>query len=315
MTSEDRANEWVPRSTATDTDSADTEDGPAGTDSDAAAEVPSGPHRSGAGTAGFAMGRALVVLGAAAIVYFNVVPTHHIERSRLSLLVIGKPGAATYQKAQPQSGQQDDTQTGLTALTAAAKKYPNQTGLYSVEWAASQTSAAGLVAFLMPNGSSAASLTSQLQSQQLAPNANKANSMTRSSTFALPGVPGSAGSVFTPTAKNQPTLVSVLYRVGNVVVLTQVIGPSSSAKPDSVTVALNEYAKVRQVAPGFTLSVTRYPMAPTIGLAAGAVVLAALVAVTPPLWRRRAERRRLAYEEELASRVIVGGKVIVKHRR
>jgi hypothetical protein len=93
------------------------------------------------------------------------------------------------------------------------------------------------------------------------------------------------------------------------------INHAGRPKPDSITLAVNQYAQLRQVEPGFTLSVTDYPLWASVLWGAGAVVAAALAAFTPILWRRRAEKRRLAHQAELASRVVVAGKVIVKHRR
>jgi hypothetical protein len=318
VTDEGRANDWVPQATSA-ADPAHDQPDETGQSAEPGqpAEPALGDARPGSAgrTAAFAAGRALVVLVAATVGYQFVVPTHHVVRNRLSLLVITKPGIAAFDKTKPQAGAQDDTQTGLAALTSAAKRSPNQTGLYSVEWSPSQTSAAGVVAFLFPDAATAATAEAELRTQQLSAKANAANSLTRTDTFTVPGAPGSAGSVFSPSSKSEPTLSTALLRQGRVVSLTEVIGASSSAKADSITLAVNENARLRQVAPGFTLKVTRYPTTATILWGVGAALLAALAGLVPILWRRRRERRRLAYEAELASRVVVGGKVIVKHRR
>ena len=200
-------------------------------------------------------------------------------------------------------------------VTAAAKKFPNQTGIYSTEWSRSQTTGAGVVAILFPDQSDAMTAMTQLSNKQLSAKANSANSLTRTDIFTVPGVPGSAGSVFSPSSKIEPTLSTALFRQGRVLSLTQVISSAATAKPDSIKLAVNQYANLRKVEPGFTLSVTDYPLVPSVLWGAGAVVLAALAAFSPTLWRRRAERRRLAYEAEVASRVVVGGMVITKRRR
>ncbi|MBV9661474.1 MAG: hypothetical protein JO337_09980 [Acidimicrobiales bacterium] len=311
MTDEGAANEWAPRSTATDAAEHEEREEDQAVTTVAADERP----RSARRTAGWTVGRALVVLAVAAAVYPLVVPTHPAMRSRLALLVIDKPGVAAFDKVKAQAGEQDVSQTGIDALTAAAKKFPRQTGLYSVEWAPSQTSAAGVVAFLLPSASAAATTFDQLSTQQLSPDAYKSNSLTRTGTFDVPGVAGSGGSVFSPSSDSQPTLANTAFRVGRVVALSEVIGPSSSAKADSITLAKDEDTQLRRVAPDFTLAVTRYPLVATLVWIAGAVLVAVIVALTPVLWRRRAERRRLAWEEEIAGQVIVGNRVIVKHRR
>jgi hypothetical protein len=338
MTDEPGPDDWVPRATATDPASGsqpaaeepqdeepplpqgeldeaqlpeDEVDQEEQEEEEALSRRPGSARRS----AGFAAGRALVVLAAAGIGWYLVVPTHHAERSRLSMLVISQPGVTAYAKTKPQAGEQDDTQTGVAAVSAAAKKSPNQTGVYSIQWSPSQSSGAGVVALLFPNPSDAATAVSQLTDQQLSAGANSADSLTRTATFTVPGVPGSAGSVFSPSTKTDPTLATTLFRQGRVVSLAQAVSSAETAKADSTTLALNQYAKLRQVESGFTLSVKDYPVL-TSGLwGAGAVVIAALAALGPILWRRRAEKRQLAYEAELASRVVVGRQVIVKHRR
>jgi hypothetical protein len=329
MTDEGHANDWVPRATTTgplrDPEAAeepeDQEPELAEDElddklpEDKQEEAPSRRPASARRKAGFAAGRALVVLVAAGIGWYLVVPAHHVVRSRLSMLVISKPKVAAYEKAKPQAGAQDDTDTGLAALTAAAKKFPDQTGAYSVEWALSQSSQAGVVAVLLPNESDAMAVMTELSKKQLSAKANSADSLTRTATFTVPGVPGSAGSVFSSPSKTGPTLSTALFRQGRVVSLTQVISSAETAKPDSIKLTVNQYANLRKVEPGFTLSVTDYPLVPSVLWGLGAVALAALAAFSPFLWRRRAERRRLAYEAELASRVVVGGMVIAKRRR
>ena len=339
MTDEGHANDWVPSATATglprgpeaaeepenqepelaqdelDEDELPEDELPEGElPEDELQEAPSRTP-SARRNASFAAGRALVVLVAAGIGWYLVVPAHHVDRSRLSMLVISRPGVATFEKAKAQGGVKGDTQTGLAAVTAAAKKFPNQTGIYSTEWSRSQTTGAGVVAILFPDQSDATAAMAQLSNQQLSAKANSANSLIRTDIFTVPGVPGSAGSVFSPSSKIEPTLSTALFRQGRVLSLTQVISSAATARPDSIKLAVNQYANLRKVEPGFTLSVTDYPLVPTVLWGAGAVVLAALTAFSPTLWRRRAERRRLAYEAELASRVVVGGMVITKRRR
>jgi len=311
MTDEESANDWVPRATATELPEAEelTPDAPK------EPNEPNAPSTGRGRTATFAVGRGLVILVAAAVGYQFVIPTHHVDRNRLSLLAIAKPGIAAFEKVKAQSGVRSDAQTGLSSLTSAAKKSPNRTGLYSIEWAPSQTSAAGVVAFLLPDEQSAKAAVTEIDKQQLSPNANAANSLKRTDTFTVPGVPGSAGAVFSSSSKNVPSLSTTLISYGRVVSLAEVIGTPSTAKPDSITLTVKQYAHMRNVEPGFTLSPTRYPTVATIVWAAGAAVLALLAAFVPILWRRRAEKRRRAREAELASRVVVRGQVIVKHRR
>jgi hypothetical protein len=94
-----------------------------------------------------------------------------------------------------------------------------------------------------------------------------------------------------------------------------VASSSSTARPNADTITRGEYANLRHLGTGFSLSVTRRPVVATTLWAAGAIVLAALTALAPVWLRRRARRRRQAYEDEMASRTIIGERVIVKRRR
>ena len=262
--------------------------------------------------------RPLVVLAVAAVAYQLVVPTVHVVRTRLARLVVAKPGVAGYDKTTPQAGQQNDTQTGIAALTTAAKRSPNQTGLYSIEWSPTDSSGAGVIAFLLPSDSAASTALSQIKGQQLAAGSYSSNSLTRASTYAVPGVPGSYAAIYRPAAKNAgslSTLAVTVFRYGRVVAVSEAAAPGSTAQPDANTITVGEYGNLRRVESGFSLSVTRYPAVATTLWVVAAAALAATVALVPVARRRRAQRRQRAYDDEMAHRVIVGKQVIVKHRR
>jgi hypothetical protein len=268
--------------------------------------------------AGFAATRALVVLGVAFVGYQLVVPTVHVERGRLARLVPTKPGVAAFDKTAPQQGAMDDTATGLAAMTAAAKHSPNQTGVYSIQWLPNQTSGIGVAAFLLPNDATAATTFAQARGQQLSPGSFSSSQLTRTSTFTVAAVPGATGAVYATSPKagaSQQGLAVALFRYGKVVALVDVASSNATDKAAAETVAAGEYANLHRLGSGFSLSVTRRPVVPTVLWIVGAVVLAAIAALAPVMRRRRAEKRRRAYEEEMAHRVVVGRQVIVKHRR
>jgi hypothetical protein len=262
--------------------------------------------------------RALVVLVVAAVAYQLVVPSVHVVRTRLTRLVLTKTGVTAYDKAKPQAGEQNDTQTGITALTTAAKRSPNQSGLYSIEWSPTDSSGAGIIAFLLPSDSAASAALSQIRAQQLAAGSYSSNSLTRVSTSAVPGVPGSYAATYRPLANDGasvPSLAVTVFRYGRVVAVSEAASPGSTAGPAAKTITTGEYGNLRRLGAGFSLSVTRYPVVATTLWIVAAVVLSAMAALVPLARRRRAQRRQRAYEEEMAHRVVVGKRVIVKHRR
>jgi hypothetical protein len=131
-------------------------------------------------------------------------------------------------------------------------------------------------------------------------------------------VPGSAGAQYAPSSQggaSQPGLAVTVFRYGRVVALSDVASSKTTerAAVDALTTA--EYANLRHLGSGVGLSVTRRPVVATVLWVVGAVVLAAIFALGPVFRRRRADERQRAYEEELANQVVVGRRVIVKHRR
>lgn len=291
--------------------------GAAGEDEGEAATRPANPP-SPYRRAGFAVASALVVLVVAAVGYQLVIPTVHVERGRLARLVLAKPGVAAFDKAAPQAGEQDDTKTGLTAMTAAVKHSPNQTGIYSIQWVPTQSTGVGIVAFLLPSDAAAASTFAQLRTQQLGTGSFASSGLTRSSTFTVSAVPGSSGAVYTAAPKASaavPGLAVTAFRSGRVVALSDAATSNATDKATVEAVTAAEYGNLRHLGSGLSLSVTRRPALATGLWVAGAVVLAAIVALGPVGRRRRADKRRRAYEEMMANQVVVGRRVIVKHRR
>jgi hypothetical protein len=261
--------------------------------------------------------RAVVVLAAAAFGYQALIPTTHIDRTRLAHLVLGEPGVTGYNVKPSQAAEQPATGLPLTTVTAAAKRSPNQTGVYSIEWIKSQTDAAGLVAFLLPSDAQAAATLPEVRTGQLGATSYSSNGLTRRSTFAIAGVPGSEGALYSPTAKSAapaPSLVITAFSYGRTVAMTE-LQSAAQTQADATTATVNEYAHLRQIEPGFTLKVVNYPVVATVLWAAAAVALAALVAFGPIAWSRLATRRRRRLEEELANRVVVHGQVITKRHR
>ena len=267
---------------------------------------------------GFAIGRAVVVLVVAAVVYEIVVPSTHTDRSRLAQLVPTTSGLAAFAKITPQAAEQNDTQTGLVAVTAAAKKSPGRTGIYSIAWSSSQTAAGGVIAFLLPDVATAQAALVQIGSQQMGATTYSANSLDRKATGTLAGVPGSSTAMYEPSAhapKGTLSLAITEFRYGRVDAVSEAAGTASSVSTESASLAAREYALLQRRGGRVSLTVTEYPAGATAGWVAGAVVVAIAFALLPVLRRGRRERRRLAYEEEMANRVVVKGRVITKRRR
>jgi hypothetical protein len=272
---------------------------------------PPPPYRQPA----FAVLRAVVVLAAAVVGYQAVIPSTHVIRSRLARLTVSEPGVAGF-NVKPQASEQAAAQTQLATLVAAAKKSPKETGVYSVEWEPSQSEGADLVVFLLPTATEATATFSEVRTQQLATTSESPNGLTRRSTFAVSGVPGSTGAVFTPSASGSPAteLAATVLQYGRVVAVSEALS-STRSQADASTLTTAEYSRLRKVAPGFSLKVVERPLVATVLWAAGAVALALVVALGPIARRRSARRRQRLIEEERSRQVVVRGQIITKHRR
>jgi hypothetical protein len=260
--------------------------------------------------------RAAAVLVVAVVVYQLVIPQTHVVRTRLSGLTLLRPGVARYNVKTPQAGEQPASGTQLAAVVAAAKKAPNQTGVYAITWAPSQTSGAGVIVYLLPSTAQAEAALPQLRAQQAAAGSYTSQGFSRRSTYTVGAVPGSSGATYTPTSKSSGTgeLGVTTFRYGRVVAAVEVFAPSGT-EADAATMTTSEYNLLKRVEPGFTLKkVTRPVLASSLWIV-GALVLALIVALTPGFRSWRAERRQRRIDEELSHIVVVRGQTISKHRR
>lgn len=293
-------------------DAGATSDGEPDPDVETAAVPPAGRGTRPA----FVAARAVVVLAAAAALYTVVVPATHVQRSRLATLVPTASGLHQFAKAAAHGAVQNAARTGLTDVTAAAKKTPDRTGVYSVSWAASQTSVGGVVAFLLPDAAGTKGTASEFEAHQLGATSYAANGLHRQHAGAVVGIPGSHAATFVPSAKapkGTPSLALTELHYGRVVAVTEAIGTAAVVGNEASALATREYALLQRQHGQVDLAVTEYPLGGTIGWAVGAIFLSAAFAFLPVAWRRRRDRRRRAYEEEMANRIVVKGQVIVKH--
>ncbi len=280
-------------------------------------DAPATPRADRGSRPGFVAARAVVVLAAAAALYTVVVPATHVERSRLATLVPTASGLRQFAKVPAHGTVQNDAQTGLSDVTAAAKKTPERTGVYSVAWSASRTSVGGVVAFLLPDAAGAAGTASEFEARRMGAKSYAAERLQRQHTGSVAGIPGSRVATFVPSAKapkGTPSLALTELHDGRVVAVTEAMGTAASVGTEASVLASREYALLQRRHGQVDLAVTEYPPGSTIGWAVGAAVLSAAFAFLPVSWRRRRERRRRAYEEEMANRIVVKGQVIVKHR-
>jgi hypothetical protein len=284
-----------------------------------AGDVPS-PGRPGPSplrTPAFVAARTVVVLVVAAVGYQLVIPQKHVDRTRLARLVVTTPGVKEFDVKPTGAAEQKATSSGLKTLEAAAKKSPSSTGVYSIEWTGKGTKdVAGVIVFLLPDEAEAKATLAQVKAQQLGPKSYSTDSLTRSSTFTVPGVPGSSGSYYEMTKKTATSLnlAATVFRQGDVVAVAEGI-KAKDTQADTETVTRTEYAHVRTVTPGFTLSLTTRPTVASVVWIAGSVVVALLAGFAPVVVGRIRRTRRRRRQEELDRLIVVRGQTIAKRRR
>lgn len=260
----------------------------------------------------------LLALGAA--VYVPLVSMQKAESSRLSRLVVTKPPAGFNPKPRA-ANPVPPSSSQFLAVKVAGRTSPDETGSYSVEWtdsngAAAGTNALSLVASVLPNASDAAKVQAEAKSAYTSKTSLKSASYTYAGAVAVPSIPGASGAFFTPASLTNPPLVVVVFQVGRAQV-TQFIGipgAKQAIEDEAVSFARSEYDHLRAVLPGFSLSVTTYPLTASIVYWVVVAVLV-LAAVIGPIARRRAvEHRRLLAERARVQHKTVRGSKIAKRQ-
>jgi hypothetical protein len=265
------------------------------------------------------------------------IPVHHatvtkVDKTRLAQLAIQTSGLPGYKSKPTTSGSQTDTGTGLAGLTAAAKKSPNETGLYSIEWESSakgSTNLAGVVVFLLPTPEQAQTVMGQVAKTVLGAAAESANKLDRVGTFSIPGIPESDGSAYRPSkpSKTSQDLAVTLFRSGRAVALVQQSVTTETAaglaetKANAITVSHSQYKTLTKNEPGFTMVdivrpayTTRPVVATAVWIVVG-VVLALMVGLGPWYIGRSRRRRMERLEAERQRLIVVRGQTIAKRRR
>ncbi len=259
----------------------------------------------------------VIVLVVAFIGYERYIPIHHVERGRLSRLVVTAPPAGF--KAKPAVAEIAASSSPYAALKTAAAHSPNATGSYSAQWtgSAASTDVASLLASWLPNAADAATVQRQAAASYLAPGSFKTDSYTLLSHFSVPKVAGAEGVTFGPAAAKgaTPRLAVVVFRQGRTVVLDYAQRNSpAQAVATATALAQVENTHLQQVGSTFTLKVTHYPLVASLIYAGVAVALVALVVLVPIGVSRGRRHRRLA-REAAARRALQGrGHKIAKHQ-
>src|SRR5579884_1588640 len=219
------------------------------------------------------IGRAVVAVAAAVVVFLALIPQTSIDRTLLGGLVV----AHTADREVPKTASLNQTLPGSHSTFAptknAAKRLPDETGLVAREWyvTSSAPPEAGIVGQLLPDPATAVTVYGAGLAELSKPPQLNGETAGAGAYFALPGVPTGKGYAFPLTDSTSSSgnpvgfAYQTLYRVGRVVVSELIVStsPIVDASP-AVLDAQAGHGLLVQREPGFSLVRHRTPVVATI---------------------------------------------------
>jgi len=263
---------------------------------------------------------AVVVLTVAAIGYEQYIPIHHVERARLSRLVVDRPPSG-FQVKPTSSAEVSAASNPFATVKAAAKRSPNSTGSYSIDWATtgSSTDGASVLVSLLPSGSDAAAVQAEAVKAYLAAGSFKSNNLSFEGSFSVPSPSDADTAAFTSTSsksqKSEQKVAVVVFREDRVV-LVEFAQENTVAKAEAGATSLAgaEFEHLRQLGSGFSLVVTNWPLEASLIYAAVVVAIVAAMFSAAPVVNRNRRRRRLAQEAAARRQIRGRGRKIAKNQ-
>lgn len=270
------------------------------------------------------LARSLVVLAVAGACWAAFVRDEHVDKARMATLVVRQPQLRGVQQ-RPAQATSLGAPTSPAPVARAAKRQPALTGAYQIGWRSAASAhtqlSAGLLVELVPSAPLARSVVASARKQYGATRTVQGETYALTSHFAVPGVGGAQGAGYTVKASGKAvgSAEVVTFVVDHVAVLQVVQSTGPVSRAQVVAMARAEAARLREVAPGFSLTVTTRPVGWSIGLGAGALVVAAAAAVLPE-WiagrqQRRARRHQQQRRDRVADEMRAGGRRAVRRHR
>lgn len=260
---------------------------------------------------------AVAVLVLAGIGYGLFIPVTHVARAQLSQLTVARPPGGFRVKPKT-SGVVPATESLFPTLKEAAKRSPDQTGAYSVEWtgSTSSTDIVSMLVSLLPSHKEAAAVQAEAHRNYVEPDSFKADSYVFHGSFKVPGVPNASGALYSPTssAKTTKPVAAVVFHAGDVAVTQFVINTAQVKKTEATAVSLarDQYQHLQSTAPGFSLQETSFPFVTSLIYWVAAVGIAAALYFAPVVVDRMRQRRRLARREAEQKALRRRGRKVVK---
>lgn len=250
--------------------------------------------------------RAVAVVVLAAVGFAVFIPLSRPDGKLLAKLVIRHtaltevPHKASLAESVPPS------QSSFAVTRKAARRHPEETGLYAREWYISSSGPpeAGVVLQFLPTVSAARSVFAAVEKELLKAPSLPDETAVSPSAFAVPGVPGARGESFLlddSTASSKSPVGSsytTAFRVGRAVVSELMV--TTMVTRDTTPIVSDGQASYRLLEkdePGFSLAVSHIPWEASVIYVGVALVVAALALLAPEWLVGSVRRRRQRHHE------------------
>jgi hypothetical protein len=228
------------------------------------------------------------------------VPVTRPDGKLLGRLVISHSALSTVPRKPTLTQSVSPSQSTFAVTRKAARRDPNDTGLYAREWYISSSGPpqAGIVLQFLPTVGQARAVLADVEKQLPAPPSLPDETAVSGASFAVPGVPGARGESFllndttTPSKSPVGTSYATVFRVGRAVESELIVATSAERDPQPIVAdSQAEYRLLGRAEPGFSLARTHLPWASSLVFVAVTLAVAAL-ALLAPEWLRDSVRRR-----------------------
>lgn len=264
-----------------------------------------------------ALAAGVVVLGAAGYALF--IPAQRAAADRLARLVEVKAPAGYTSKPSAEAAL-PLSDTPFAAAKQAAKRTPDGTGAYSVQWkghGANKGAEAEILVVLLPSTADAKAVLKEAQKQYLGAKSLSSEGYALADRFVVAGVPGAKGATYKDTSSTSASrTTSAVVRRGSVVASFFAEATHTSTQRSVSALGREEYARLGTTEAGFSLATTYFP-AEASALYGGVTVAVAACVLAVPVAVGRIRRRRARARAEAArrQRMARGQKVVRRQAR
>jgi len=253
--------------------------------------------------------------------YVLFVQSSHVDRQRLSSLVIEQTGVKALKPKPVEAENVSPAKSSFAEMKKAAVTNPSQTGGFGKEWSGSTASGdvATQLVELLPTSAQAKTVRAEAVAEYTNSKTLKAADTTVTSRFTLPTLSGASGVSFV-TAKSSTAAASsgtaIVYRIGRAVAVEYVQSSTDGlSRADATTIAEAEHALLERGEADFTMVVTSRPFWPSAIYVLATLVVVGLILIVPGWVVRRRIRKQAKREDQARYEYRARGSKALRRRR